>query len=142
MNAIPRLQKDFRKIHQVQFIVCLISMTCHPIKGYSMPRGLIITFVVRLYLHFWVIVSWEFFFFLFGTRFYRIRIIYNGSISLIDWTITGNDRTDSTWKSWQWRVSPLYSKPRYQMQFHVISRCPWCNGYRRKKWTRWHEFKT
>ena len=21
-------------------------------------------------------------------------------------------------------------------------RCPWCNGYRRRKWTRWHEFKS
>ena len=20
--------------------------------------------------------------------------------------------------------------------------CPWCNGYRRRKWTRWHEFKS
>ena len=22
------------------------------------------------------------------------------------------------------------------------SRCPWCNGYRRRKWTQWHEFKS
>ena len=21
-------------------------------------------------------------------------------------------------------------------------RCPWCNGYRRRKWIRWHEFKS
>ena len=21
-------------------------------------------------------------------------------------------------------------------------RCPWCNGYRHRKWTRWHEFKS
>ena len=21
-------------------------------------------------------------------------------------------------------------------------RCPWCNGYRRRKWTRRHEFKS
>ena len=21
-------------------------------------------------------------------------------------------------------------------------KCPWCNGYRRRKWTRWHEFKS
>ena len=21
-------------------------------------------------------------------------------------------------------------------------RCTWCNGYRRRKWTRWHEFKS
>ena len=23
----------------------------------------------------------------------------------------------------------------------VLWGCPWCNGYRRRKWTRWHEFK-
>ena len=23
----------------------------------------------------------------------------------------------------------------------IIWRCLWCNGYRRRKWTRWHEFK-
>ena len=23
----------------------------------------------------------------------------------------------------------------------ALSRCPWCNGYRRRKWTRRHEFK-
>ena len=21
-------------------------------------------------------------------------------------------------------------------------KCPWCNGYHRRKWTRWHEFKS
>ena len=24
----------------------------------------------------------------------------------------------------------------------LLWRCPWCNGYRRRKWTRWHEFKS
>ena len=24
---------------------------------------------------------------------------------------------------------------------HKTRRCPWCNGYRRGKWTRQHEFK-
>ena len=24
----------------------------------------------------------------------------------------------------------------------IVWRCPWCNGYRRRKWTRWHEFKS
>ena len=24
----------------------------------------------------------------------------------------------------------------------IMRRCPWCNGYRRRKWTRQHEFKT
>ena len=28
--------------------------------------------------------------------------------------------------------------------FHILcfGRCPWCNGYRRRKWTRRHEFKS
>ena len=26
--------------------------------------------------------------------------------------------------------------------YKVYWRCPWCNGYRRRKWTRWHEFKS
>ena len=25
---------------------------------------------------------------------------------------------------------------------NILWRCPWCNGYRRRKWTRRHEFKT
>ena len=25
---------------------------------------------------------------------------------------------------------------------YISRRCPWCNGYRRWKWTRWHEFKS
>ena len=25
---------------------------------------------------------------------------------------------------------------------YCLWRCPWCNGYRRRKWTRWHEFKS
>ena len=24
----------------------------------------------------------------------------------------------------------------------IFRRCPWCNSYRRRKWTRWHEFKS
>ena len=24
----------------------------------------------------------------------------------------------------------------------VLGRCPWCNGYRCRKWTQWHEFKS
>ena len=27
-------------------------------------------------------------------------------------------------------------------QLHTYWRCPWCNGYRRRKWTRRHEFKS
>ena len=30
-----------------------------------------------------------------------------------------------------------------RMTNHLFEmRCPWCNGYRRRKWIRWHEFKS
>ena len=28
------------------------------------------------------------------------------------------------------------------LKFPFLRRCPWCNGYRRRKWTRRHEFKS
>ena len=28
------------------------------------------------------------------------------------------------------------------MAYQPSRRCPWCNGYRRRKWTRQHEFKS
>ena len=39
------------------------------------------------------------------------------------------------------------SKKEYVSQFRALLiqllwRCPWCNGYRRRKWTRRHEFKS
>ena len=30
----------------------------------------------------------------------------------------------------------------YRVWYSFVWRCPWCNGYRRRKWTRRHEFKT
>ena len=24
----------------------------------------------------------------------------------------------------------------------LLQKCPWCNGYRHRKWTQWHEFKS
>ena len=30
----------------------------------------------------------------------------------------------------------------FQTIFIVILWCLWCNGYRHRKWTRWHEFKS
>ena len=33
----------------------------------------------------------------------------------------------------------LFYSPSY---INLYWRCPWCNGYRRRKWTRWHEFKS
>ena len=26
--------------------------------------------------------------------------------------------------------------------FSIVYKCPWCNGYRRRNWTRRHEFKS
>ena len=28
------------------------------------------------------------------------------------------------------------------MYIYIYIKCPWCNGYRRRKWTRRHEFKS
>ena len=38
----------------------------------------------------------------------------------------------------------LWSKHVYQIYFIINLgwRCPWCNGYRRRNWTRRHEFKS
>ena len=36
---------------------------------------------------------------------------------------------------------PAFTRP-YAGVHRSIWRCPWCNGYRRRKWTRWHEFKS
>ena len=30
----------------------------------------------------------------------------------------------------------------YYYYYCCFRKCPWCNGYRRRKWTRWHEFKS
>ena len=37
-----------------------------------------------------------------------------------------------TWKRWK-KILPLS---------HYSWRCPWCNGYRSRKWTRRHEFES
>ena len=42
-------------------------------------------------------------------------------------------------------VRPLVTVPRQPKKIVVqgmMMRCPWCNGYRRRKWTRRHEFKS
>ena len=36
-----------------------------------------------------------------------------------------------TWWWWWWKTCTV-----------IVARCPWCNGYRCRKWTRWHEFKS
>ena len=44
----------------------------------------------------------------------------------------------STVRSSKWLIDLM----RINKIVSVKWRCPWCNGYRRKKWTRWHEFKS
>ena len=57
----------------------------------------------------------------------------------------------SAWKStpkctWMcWRVWGSPGAIRWPVAWEVpvvFGRCPWCNGYRRRKWTRWLEFKS
>ena len=35
---------------------------------------------------------------------------------------------------------PAFEQP--CVGIHLHRRCPWCNGYRRRIWTGWHEFKS
>ena len=39
-----------------------------------------------------------------------------------------NTEMSNFWRSW--------------MTWACLRRCPWCNDYRHRKWTRWHEFKS
>ena len=43
-----------------------------------------------------------------------------------------------------WKVlrSKLCASASDTKENKLIYRCPWCNGYRRRKWTRRHEFKS
>ena len=42
-----------------------------------------------------------------------------------------------------WSVSLSKSQRTLCVSFPRIGwMCPWCNGYRRRKWTRWHKFKS
>ena len=49
-----------------------------------------------------------------------------------------NDREYIT----SWIAQVLITLMRFQLWSLILIRCPWCNGYRRKKWTRRHEFKS
>ena len=44
-----------------------------------------------------------------------------------------------------WLARPEYATPSvFRLACLIIIKrwCSWCNGYRRKNWTRWHEFKS
>ena len=44
-----------------------------------------------------------------------------------------------------WSAGTAKSNIRHVFYFWLslgLWRCAWCNGYRRRKWTRWHEFKS
>ena len=40
------------------------------------------------------------------------------------------------------RNRPRLHRTNISKSIKDLWRCPWCNGYRRRKWTRWHEFKS
>ena len=39
-------------------------------------------------------------------------------------------------------IIPKVSLSKNSSNISAIERCPWCNGYHRRKWTRRHEFKS
>ena len=44
-----------------------------------------------------------------------------------------------------WLVSLNIHLPNTREWYHIVNcnrKCPWCNGYRRRKWARRHEFKS
>ena len=46
---------------------------------------------------------------------------------------------------WQWLVLLLHGLTHsvfWCYHYFTTRRCPWCTGYRRRKWTWWHEFKS
>ena len=49
----------------------------------------------------------------------------------------------SLWYDSTWNWTPV-SRATGEHSTHYLPkiRCPWCNGYRRRIWTRWHEFKS
>ena len=44
--------------------------------------------------------------------------------------------------SWWWLCNNMFIIKRIKQCPYITRRCPWCNGYRRRKWTRRHEFKS
>ena len=68
-----------------------------------------------------------------------LRILYNSIDCLKYFKETnvqcGTIYLTSNWKSLQLNLSLIVNNLDYQ-------RCPWCNGYRRRNWTRRHEFKS
>ena len=47
-----------------------------------------------------------------------------------------------TWSKFLINFSALFKNRMYNAKLWCNWRCPWCNGYRRRKWTRRHEFKS
>ena len=45
-------------------------------------------------------------------------------------------------RSFLFHSSPILRVPFSAELYMTFRRCPWCNGYRRRKWTRRHEFKS
>ena len=74
--------------------------------------------------------------------------IYRLSIKMIDSCIFSTRQTD---QSLIWMLHHILKNRshRFILQYYhnshckwLLCRCPWCNGYRRRKWTRRHEFKS
>ena len=45
-------------------------------------------------------------------------------------------------RSWSYKLMEFLIMVEFFQYISSNWRCPWCNGYRRRKWTRWHEFKS
>ena len=68
-------------------------------------------------------------------------------VSRVKWSNLGKGVAPSStpwygsyWK-WSFWIALNYSHKLYLLLYIYIM-CPWCNGYRRRKWTWWYEFKS
>ena len=70
----------------------------------------------------------------------------DGNYTRILCTVLKKSRKQNPTKQLMYRHLPLISKTiqakRTNHAGHNLRRCPWCNGYRPRKWTRRHEFKS
>ena len=86
-----------------------------------------------------------------GSRIHWLHLcrgVRHPSTSVLDMTLMGEAPVMlELWRMWSTPSLPLLPGslwPRVVAPDRILSiwRCPWCNGYRRRKWTRWHEFKS
>ena len=76
-----------------------------------------------------------------NTQYYKIRIKGNLNNPGKGLLTSLTPRCSSYWKV-SLQVTLDYDRANYNLYINKPWRWPWCNCYCRRKWTRWHEFKS